>query len=340
MDGSAAIERNRVALVRIVATLVAMAGLRQSAIGNRQSDKIAVPETGDPAQSPTADCPLPTAPTLPRHLWRAILRLLRPAESAARRLIIAAARGMTPPPPRFTQSPSPASQGVSGRFAEGKSVVPVARWKAGERRVGAEHRAPGRDGAGEGGVVTPLPSPRRLALPLFDRLRRVGPRPLASRDLPRISVPGWTERLPVPVRHEPSPDDPINAARLALRLDALARALDDLPKQARRFARWQAASNRAAAGAQIKDHAAAVSSPPSIGGEVVRCADRSGGRMSLPNGPARFRRLSPLRGGPPPGIRRGRSGPAHRKRDIREIDDILAHAHELALFALERPDTS
>src|SRR5690606_17553861 len=116
---------------------------------------------------------------------------------AARRLIIAAARGITvtlpPPPPRFTRflagashlsRPSfgpPASQGrilgrgrpqrgsspvyggVSSRFAEGKAVVPAARWKAGERRVGAQHRAPGRKGAeADAGGIAPT-CPRRMA---------------------------------------------------------------------------------------------------------------------------------------------------------------------------------
>ena len=66
MSGSVAIETNREALVRIVASLVAMAGGR---------------------------------PTVTRHVWRTVLRLLRPAESAARRLIIAAARGIVAPPP-------------------------------------------------------------------------------------------------------------------------------------------------------------------------------------------------------------------------------------------------
>ena len=72
MDWNAAIERNREALKRILAMLVAMAEL-----------------AGGGA-------------TLPRHLHRAVLRLLRPAESAARRLVIVAARGLvvTLPPPR------------------------------------------------------------------------------------------------------------------------------------------------------------------------------------------------------------------------------------------------
>ena len=79
MDGSAAIEWNRQALKRIVAMLVAMAE--------------------------AAECTEAGLPTLPRHLWLAILRLLRPAEAAARRLIIAAARGLavTQPRPRRTR---------------------------------------------------------------------------------------------------------------------------------------------------------------------------------------------------------------------------------------------
>ena len=43
--------------------------------------------------------------TLPRHLHRAILRLLRPAEAAARRLIIVAARNLAPPPALRATSP-------------------------------------------------------------------------------------------------------------------------------------------------------------------------------------------------------------------------------------------
>ena len=65
MDWNAAIENNREALKRVLAMLVAMAGL----------------DGGRPT-------------TLPRHLHRAVLSLLRPAEAAARRLIIVAARGI------------------------------------------------------------------------------------------------------------------------------------------------------------------------------------------------------------------------------------------------------
>ena len=90
MDWNAAIEKNREALKRVLAMLVAMAGLGnwQSAIAGRQS----VSDADGPA-----DCLLPTADCrflLPRHLHRAVLRLLRLAEAAARRLVIVAARGV------------------------------------------------------------------------------------------------------------------------------------------------------------------------------------------------------------------------------------------------------
>ena len=96
MDWNLAIERNREALKRIVAMLVAMAGLGNghSAIAGRQSESEPAQAADGPA---TPDCQLPTADCrvlLPRHLHRAVLRLLRPAESAARRLVIVMARGL------------------------------------------------------------------------------------------------------------------------------------------------------------------------------------------------------------------------------------------------------
>jgi hypothetical protein len=142
---------------------------------------------------------------------------------------------------------------------------------------------------------------------------------------PRILFPGVTEPFALPP--PPSPDDPIDAARLGRRLSALAAALDDLPGHARRFARWMAA--RAAAGAQSKDRAAA--------GAQSKDHDI---RRSEP-APGRFRRISPLRRGRPPGGRLTRYDPtASHPRKIREVDEILAHAHALALYALEAPDTS
>jgi hypothetical protein len=278
MDWDAAIEKNLEALKRVLAMLIAMAGLDSPAC--RPPSELLQGER-------TA------AVTLPRHLHRAVLRLLRPAEAAARRLIIVAARG------------------VSSRFAEGKSVVPVARWKAGERRVGAEHRAPGRKGAGRD-VMAPA-SPRRLAFPLFDpayRFRRHRP---ARSGVPRISFPGFSEPFHIPP--PPSADDAVDATRLALRFVALARVLDDLPREARRFARWRAA--RVAAGTQNEK-------------DVAAGAQIKGGREA-----GRIRRVWPLRPGRPPGHLSSRD-----RRPRHDVYNILDVVHGLAFWALESPDTS
>jgi hypothetical protein len=83
MDWNAAIETNRQALKRVLASLVAMAGITGA-------DRTA---------------------TMPRLLHRTLLRLLRPAEAAARRLVIVATRGLvvTLPPPRPRKPKLPAS---------------------------------------------------------------------------------------------------------------------------------------------------------------------------------------------------------------------------------------
>src|SRR4051812_30922628 len=66
MDWARAIEINQAALIRIVAALIAMVGLAAEGAAAR----------------------------LPRPLYRRALSLLRPAESAVRRLIVIAARGV------------------------------------------------------------------------------------------------------------------------------------------------------------------------------------------------------------------------------------------------------
>ncbi|MDI6026908.1 hypothetical protein QBK99_11970 [Corticibacterium sp. UT-5YL-CI-8] len=76
------------------------------------------------------------------------------------------------------------------------------------------------------------------------------------------------------MRPTPLPDDPLDAARLRCRLTALAAALDDLPGQARRLARWR--RRRDAAVQRGRPH-----------------------------------RLSPLRPGPPPGLPKSGSSRAH-----------------------------
>lgn len=284
MDGTAAINDNLQALKRILAMLLSMAGLgagRQLPFFRRKSSG------GPEAAQAEKRTPSP-APTLPRRLRLVILALLRPAESAARRLIIAAARGLaaTPPPPRKPAPKRKTMEPLLRRLGIAVVISPAdrARAAAAERNA-TRARPPG--------------------LPLFDppkrlfRARRPGP----ARAVPRILFPG--PGAPVPRTAPPSPDDPIDATRLLQRLAALAEALDDLPGQAKRFARWRARR------------------------------DAAQGR------PAPFRRIAPLRPGRPPGGRLSRYDPtAVHPRRIREVDEILAHAHALALFALRLPDTS
>jgi hypothetical protein len=289
MDGTVAIEENRQALSRIVAMLIDMAGLGE--VGAAPTS----PSMGEVDAKRRVG--VSERRTLPRILWRAILALLRPAESAARRLIIAASRGLSVPPPRPRKPKPPTMEPLLRKFGIAVMVPP-----AGAARAAFLPRSRGR-GTGHTDV-----EPRIPAFPLFDPPRRFAhynarhtvPPHLA----PRICVPGVTERTPLPP--PPSPDDFVSATRLTQRLAALAAALDDLPGQARRFARLKA---------------------------------RLDARHE--RDPKTPRRISPIRRARPPGGRLFRYDPnvAHPP-NIREVDQILAHAHDLALFALESPDTS
>ena len=285
MDENAPIDRNREALKRILATLVGMAAM-----------------AGGGA-------------TLPRHLYRAILRLLRPAESAARRLIIAAACGIVVAlPPLRPRKPKP-------KFL---ATEPVLRSLGIAVTLSNEDVA--RAAAAKQAAALRAARPHTLSLPLLDPLKyplRIRRRYVPAHAAPRITWLGSdAPRIPLPP--PPSPDDPIDAARLGLRLEALGRALDDFPGQAKRFARWKARHDAALA----RDRQA----------RVAAMAQGKHGASAVP-----YRRLSPLRRGRPPGGRLSRYDPTARRRsNIREVDEILAHAHALAVYALDppRPDTS
>jgi hypothetical protein len=176
MDWNLAIKRNSEALMGIVAEIFAMLGL----VGTNSVSRI------------------------PQPLQRAVLRVLRPAESAVRRLIVIAARGL---------------------------VVKLA----------ASRPMPAGKVIGKGGNSRPsfqLFDPRKN----FNRSRRRA----FSRIGPRIHVFGYDPRVvalfPAPqpaVEPPPPPDGLVNAARLSRRLQALKLALDDLPRQAKRLARWR-----------------------------------------------------------------------------------------------------
>ena len=223
MDGTQAIERNREALKRILAGVIAMASL--------------------PVLRACGDAGIAGGrPTLPRRLHRAILRLLRPAEAAARRLIIAAARGLVValPLPRKPRLKPTTAEPLLRRFG-----IAVVMTPADLARAAILPRLRGRgtaEGGGGGGA------PRILSLPLLDPPRRPLSRGrrryVPAHAAPRILFPGVAEPFSLPP--PPSADDPIDATRLGLRLAALAAALDDLPGQAKRFARWKARAPREA----------------------------------------------------------------------------------------------
>ncbi len=213
MDLTALIEQHREALKGIMATLLAMVA-------------------GSLASRPGGSA------TLPRHLHRAVLSLLRPAESAARRLAIVLARGLGPlPAPRWAGPPKTRAS-ILVRDGVGTGIV---------RRRGA-----------------PVPKPLmhlvhrkaafpRLSFPLLDPLprlsRRLRRQPGAA--LPRIGMAGMAALPALPEWRPPRPDDPLDADRLGRRLDALARVLDDLPGLAKRFARWQARRDTALAEGRV-----------------------------------------------------------------------------------------
>jgi len=143
---------------------------------------------------------------IPQPLHRAVLRILRPAESAMRRLIVIAARGVVvkvfpsrPMPKGHIIAKGGGSRLPSFRLCDTRKDFPELR----ERRVRHSKYPPRIHFFGPGSKVDDLwPS-----------------RPPKAAPLP--------------------PDGLVNAERITRRLQALKLALDDLPRQARRMARWR-----------------------------------------------------------------------------------------------------
>lgn len=142
---------------------------------------------------------------IPPSLHRAVLRVLRPAESALRRLIVVAARGLV-------VEPAP-----SRPMPKGKVI---------------------RKGGGGSPPAFRLCDPRKDFPEL--RLGRVK----YCKYPPRVHFlrPGstvddlWPARPP---KAAPPADGLVNGQRIARRLEAIKLALDDIPRQARRLARWR-----------------------------------------------------------------------------------------------------
>jgi len=189
-DPARAAEHYREALLRIVDMLFALIGLDETAV----------------------------IATLPRFTRNHVLRILRPAESAARRLIVVAARGLnvTLRPSGERKGPPPTSV-ILGFNPRTHSVKP-----------------------------TLVRSAKNL--PLLDTLKRfdLAPRRRYATTIPRVrslgasSLPVYMRVPEPPEKPLPMPCDPLDATRLCARMHALKAALSDLDKQAKRLARWQA----------------------------------------------------------------------------------------------------
>jgi hypothetical protein len=141
---------------------------------------------------------------------RRILRVLRPAESAVRRLIVIAARGVVAKP--LVVRPKPAG--------------PIISSKGGTSRC-----------------YFALFDPRKR-FPMFQQRRRVAkvvPRFYLSSYDPRVAAifAARQRAAPPPPPPQPVSDGLVDAARITRRLQALTSALDDLPRQAKRLARWR-----------------------------------------------------------------------------------------------------
>ena len=167
MDWTLAIKRNRVQLKDIVLGLFTLAKMRVNG----------------------------SLFTLPRSTLAAIMLVLRPAESAVRRLIVIAAHGlMLQPRPLAGEMP-----GIAGR----REDFPAIR-----------------------------------AFKLFDPLKSFDPESIWDVQPVWESGYGLTASTIV---HDTSLDhQPIDATQIGQRINALMRALDNLPAQARRLIRWQA----------------------------------------------------------------------------------------------------
>jgi hypothetical protein len=170
VDWTRAIEINKTALIRIVAALVSLLA----------------------SQAGATRLPLP--------VYRLIARTLHPAESAVRRLIVIAARGLVVPVP--ARRPMPAGVMIAGR--------------------------------GRGRVSFQLFDTRKHFTPVDE-----SPLPVTGPRIRSISDPSpralFLSQFVKPADGRASEAE---TARVRQRLTTLEKALDQLPRQAKRMARW------------------------------------------------------------------------------------------------------
>ncbi|MEQ1522995.1 MAG: hypothetical protein ABL936_17135 [Aestuariivirga sp.] len=179
MDWDLAIKRNSEVLAGIVADLFFMLGL----VGEATVTRISWPA------------------------YRAVLRILRPAESCLRRLIVVAARGLVVKPAASRAKPA-------GAVKPGKRGISRLSFQLFDPQT-------------------------RIVLPRRRNPKRAGPRIHmfnADNQLVTIWPPPRPATKPAP---PPSADGLVSAARVILRLEVLEAALQDIPRHARRLVRWR-----------------------------------------------------------------------------------------------------
>jgi len=161
-----------------------------------------------------------TVERLSSPVYRAVLRVLRPAESAVRRLIVVAARGITLKPPRARSATAQAAPRIARK---GRHRAPTFKLFDPRQRFGSAFAH--ERGRCQRIRCLPRPEPRIRVIDVsFD---------------PR--VPLFRSAAPVVQESPPSSvaDGSVSATRLCRRLAAIKGALEDLPQQARRYLRWQ-----------------------------------------------------------------------------------------------------
>jgi hypothetical protein len=186
-----------------------------------------------PGEAPGAD---PRERTLPRYVWRAVMLLLVPAESAMRRLIIIAARGLVFEGRLPLRKPAgtgaeAAADAASGSEAEAGS-------ETGESADAAESaEAPETSDACESADAAPRAP--LFSMPVFNMFD-----PMKSfedyyrAELDPDSVQPFPASLPDPVRFAP-----VGAVTLWRRLQALHFAVQDMPGSVQRYLRFIARRN-------------------------------------------------------------------------------------------------
>ena len=188
MDLDFAVERHRGILLLIVLALFAEMGITEGTVFQRLS----------------------------RPLYRTVLGILRPAESAVRRLIIVMARDMV-------VKPRPRRKAPNGLKISGKAK------SEGKEKSESRRRASFR-------LFDPPRRSRRHRI----RLRRLEPRIHVMDDV-YPGIPWFLRGQPAPAVpvQEPVQDDTVNAIPLFRRIGALLGALRDMRRQAERYVLWR-----------------------------------------------------------------------------------------------------